>query len=174
MKPYLILGGDTPDEGLIFYEEGETAAMSKWIKYHPNYSFISKREATKEDLEKYDFFSENLQIIKEEFNQHKGEIVLTESHKLERFIGIGTDDQDYYWITYNGRETTWNTCVGGLIYLKGKIDDKDYENLVRQFKLNHQDMSEMFPTEIRKKAKEEMSKVNGKDKVLTEICFEIN
>ena len=70
--------------------------------------------------------SKVIERLKTEWEEHKGEFVLTQSHTLERFIAIGDDGDDYYYVTYNGREITWNTAVGKLIYLKGKIDDYDY------------------------------------------------
>lgn len=80
--------------------------------------------------------SETLKSILREFEEHKGEFVITMSHKIEQFVGVGTDDQDYYWITYNGRKLTWNSCVGALIYMKGKLDDEDYNRFVRSADLN--------------------------------------
>lgn len=80
--------------------------------------------------------SETLKSILKEFEEHKGEFVITMSHKIEQFVGIGTDDDDYYWITYNGRKLTWNTCVGRLIYMNGKLDDKDYNSFVRSAEMN--------------------------------------
>ena len=54
------------------------------------------------------------------------------------------DGDDFYYITYNGREITWNSAVGKLIYLKGKIDDYDYANFIRLAKLNHWDQIDVW------------------------------
>lgn len=124
-----------------------------------------------------------LERILEEFNTYKGQFVLTQSHRLERFVGIGSDDMDYYYITYDGRKLTWNTCVGKLIKLKGKLDDKDYNEFVRLARINHWDQSDLYmPKEENRQAildfnqshKAESVKLTGDDKHLTEICWDIN
>lgn len=118
----------------------------------------------------------NLQIILKEFESHKGQFVITESWDIERLIAIGDDEQDYYYVTYNGRETKWNTCVGSIIPLKDRLTEKEYHNFVRMAKLNHFDQVGVWghDEEFAIKHKEEMSKVNGTDKYLTEICWDLN
>jgi hypothetical protein len=113
-----------------------------------------------------------LQRILDEFEELKGQFVITESHEIERLIAIGDDDMDYYWVTYDGRKTKWNTCVGGLIRLKGKIDDKDYQKFIRIAKLNSWDQNK--DDELRSWHKQQMMEVNGTDKFLTEICWDLN
>lgn len=81
----------------------------------------------------------NLSLILQEFENLKGQFVITSGWKIERFVGIGDDGSDWYYLTYNGRKLTWNTCVGRLMPLKGKLDDKDYKELVRIARLNHYD-----------------------------------
>lgn len=81
----------------------------------------------------------NKDIILKEFEELKGQFVITQSWKIERLIAIGEDEMDYYYITYNGRKLSWNTCVGKLIRLKGKLDDKDYNEFERIADLNHYD-----------------------------------
>jgi hypothetical protein len=112
----------------------------------------------------------NLPLIIAEFERLKGQFVITASWNIERFIGVGDDKQDWYYITYNGRKTTWNTCVGGLIPLKGKLDDEDYNELVRIAKLNHYDQ---FP-ETREEAIKEAEKVNGDDEIVIGLYMELN
>jgi hypothetical protein len=114
--------------------------------------------------------SNTLKIILDEFQTHKGEFVITMSHKIERFIGIGTDDQDYYYITYNGRELTWNTCVGRLIYLKGKLDEKDYEHFIRIADLNHYD--KILKGDDLERHLKNLSTPKGEDTFLSELFFE--
>ena len=80
---------------------------------------------------------DNLTLIKEEFEQLKGQFVITSSHRIERLVALADDGFDYYYVTYNGREYTWNSCVGRIIPLKGHLRDKDYDELVRLAKLNH-------------------------------------
>lgn len=124
---------------------------------------------------------DNLTIIKQEFESLKGQFVITESWKIERLVAIGSDEMDYYYVTYNGRKLTFNTCVGSIIQLKDKIDEKDYSNLVRIAKLNHwdqetlwgRDRSEERKLEIQAH-KTELMNLRGKDSFLTEVFWEIN
>jgi len=118
----------------------------------------------------------NLQKILSEFEELKGQFVITESWDIERLIAIGDDEQDYYYVTYNGRETKWNTCVGSVIPLKGRLTEKEYGKFIRIAKLNHYDQGVFgnYNEEFITKHKEEMSKVNGTDKYLTEICWDLN
>jgi hypothetical protein len=125
----------------------------------------------------------NLTLILKEFEELKGQFVINHN-VVERFIGIGSDDDDYYYITYNGRETKWNTCVGGIVPLKGKIDDKHYNEFIRLAKINHFDQPNLWiprTDEDKKKMlessilhKNEISKVNGTDKYLTDIYWDLN
>jgi hypothetical protein len=113
-------------------------------------------------------------IIKE-WEEHKGEFVLTQSHTLERFIAIGDDSEDYYYVTYDGRRIMWNSCVGKLIYLKGKIDDKDYQEFIRLAKLNHLDQAdENYTEESANKHREDITKIGENHLYLTEICWDLN
>jgi len=69
--------------------------------------------------------------------EHHNELVIDQNHKVSRLIDSYDGGDDYYWVL----QGLWNerhleTCVGGLIVLKSKIDDKDYEDLERQFEIN--------------------------------------
>ena len=117
--------------------------------------------------------------LKQEWEEHKGEFVLTQSHTLERFIAIGDDGDDYYYATYNGREITWNSAVGKLIYLKGKIDDYDYNNFIRLAKLNHWDQINVWkgfdsPNEQVDEHIKTLTTNTGNDVYLTDICWDLN
>jgi hypothetical protein len=81
----------------------------------------------------------NRELILNEFEQLKGQFVITQSWDVERLVAIAEDEHDYYYITYNGRKFVWNTCVGRIIPLKGKIDDKHYNEFERIADLNHYD-----------------------------------
>lgn len=81
----------------------------------------------------------NLEIITKEFEDHKGEFVIEPGWSVKRFVGIGETSEDYYYILFDGRKISCVTCVGRLIFLKGKISDDDYCSLVRIAKLNHFD-----------------------------------
>jgi hypothetical protein len=81
----------------------------------------------------------NLKIILSEFEKFKGQFVIADNHKIERLVAIGDAEDDYYYITYDGRKINWNSCVGRIMPLKGFLQDKDYNELVRLSKLNHFD-----------------------------------
>jgi len=122
----------------------------------------------------------NLQQILEEFEVLKGQFVITASWKIERLIAIGEDDMDYYWITYNGRKITWNTCVGRVMPLKGHLRGEDYLELCRLARLNHWDQSELFggknieeTNNFNGEHKKEMTSIEDPNKFLTEIHWEI-
>lgn len=84
----------------------------------------------------------NRELIIAEFEAHKGEFVISWD-KVVRLIGIvDSIDDDYYWLFFDGRKLSMSSCVGGFIPLKGKIDEKDYDELIRLAKLNHIDLLE--------------------------------
>ena len=142
----------------------------------------------------------NLKEILEEFEILKGQFVITQSWRIERLIAIGTDDTDYYWITYNGRKKSWNTCVGGLVPLKGKLDDKHYNEFIRLAKLNHYDQATLFGhtpdeeipyymltgkkieegqpkityREFTNKHKIEMQTLHESERFLSDVCWDLN
>lgn len=79
----------------------------------------------------------------EEFNQHKGEFVITKLNVVQKLVGLVDDGEDYYYVYYDGRfDLPLMSCVMGNIYLKGKIDDRDYDELVRIDELN--DINRLF------------------------------
>ena len=82
-----------------------------------------------------------IEKIKQEFEVLKGQFVITEGaqHNIERLVAIGQDQHDYYYVTYNGRKLTWNTCVGRIMPLKGYLRYKDYNLLIDSARLNQFD-----------------------------------
>lgn len=123
---------------------------------------------------------ESLKRILSEFEQLKGQHVITKSYVVERLIAIGTDDEDYYWITYNGRKFTWNTCVGRIIALNGKIEDKEYNGFIGCAKLNHRDIVGELCDKTYKwlgnteEVKNKLTTFAGNDRLLTEPCWDLN
>jgi hypothetical protein len=134
---------------------------------------------------------DNLKIILAEFEKLKGQFVITQSHVVERLIAIGSDDMDYYYVTYNGRKTIWNTCVGAIIPLKGKIDEKHYNEFIRLAKLNHFDQTTIWcknPDDIMddktnppitfrmaaQKHKAKIEHVESPNEYLSEVCWDLN
>jgi hypothetical protein len=82
---------------------------------------------------------DNRILILNEFEQLKGQFVITQSWKVERLVAIAEDEHDYYYITYNGRKLKFHTCVGRIIPLRGKLDDDHYNEFERIVDLNHYD-----------------------------------
>jgi len=114
----------------------------------------------------------NLKLILKEFEELKGQFVITCSWEIERLVSVGDDDEDWYWITFDGRKLIWNTCVGRIMQLKGHLRDEDYSELVRLAKLNHYD--QIFPKEDFEKAlQEEINAYSLKHKFLTNFCWDL-
>lgn len=90
---------------------------------------------------------DNKTLILKEFEDLKGQFVIRDFNRVSRLVSVGQDDMDYYWILYDGRKITWQTCVGRIIALKGKIDEADYDSLVRIAKLNDYDQPGLWGSE---------------------------
>jgi hypothetical protein len=124
----------------------------------------------------------NKELILNEFEQLKGQFVITESWEVERLVAIGEDEMDYYYITYDGRKLKFHTCVGRIIPLKGKIDDKHYNEFERIANLNHYDR---FITDGKEPILDDVGRIytidqyksylmtdwRNEDKLLTDIIF---
>jgi len=82
--------------------------------------------------------TDNLTILKNEYETLKGQFIIN-NDKIERLVGFGDDGEDYYFLTFNGRHITWNSCVIRIIPLRGFIKKDDYNNFKRLAKLNHFD-----------------------------------
>jgi len=82
---------------------------------------------------------DNLTIITNEFNELKGQLVIS-GDEVFRFIGIGDDEEDYYYVLYDGRKIELHSCVGYIVPLKGHIIEKYYLDMIRLAKLNHYDL----------------------------------
>ncbi len=89
---------------------------------------------------------DNITRITEEYNKVKGQFVIC-GDRVYRLIGIADDDEDYYWVLYNGRQITLHSCVGRIIPLKGYIKQNDYEEMLRIAKLNHFDQPTLYNSE---------------------------
>ena len=123
----------------------------------------------------------NLKRILNEFDELKGQFVITILNTVQRLVAIAEDDMDYYYITYDGRKLYWNTCVGSIIPLKGKIDDKHYNEFERIASLNDYDrligdgVTFEGNTYTLDGFKAELMKDFGKnDKLVTDIIFKDN
>ena len=115
------------------------------------------------------------------FEELKGQFVITASHRIERLVAIGDDGYDYYWVTFNGRELVWNTCVGRIMPLKGYLRDEDYLELIRLAKLNHYDQFinrddafEVMNKETVIQYRNKLLELDGGDRLLTNVCWDLN
>jgi hypothetical protein len=59
---------------------------------------------------------------------------------LEKLVDVISDEKYIWWIYDNGRKTIKSSVVMNWIPLKGKIDDKDYEELERIWNQSTKDM----------------------------------
>lgn len=143
---------------------------------------------------------DNLKIILGEFEKLKGQFIINHN-RVERFIAVATDEEDYYYVTYDGRKCSWTSCLMGLVPLKGKIDDKHYDEFIRLAKINHFDqpnihnhnpddlITEGFilntkavlyqgkPISYRDWAnmnRKDIEQVELPNKFLTEVCWDLN
>lgn len=125
----------------------------------------------------------NKTLLFKQFEENRGQFIIM-SGQVVRFVAIAEDDMDYYYVCYNGRSIHWHSAVGSYTILKGKIDDKDYNEMIRLAKINHWDQLDYFmpSTDDEKektriaseKHKQKMEKVNGHDRYLVPFCWELN
>ena len=115
----------------------------------------------------------NLKLILSEFEQLKGQFVITDMHRVERLVAIGDDNEDWYYITWTGKELHWSSCCGRIMPLKGYIREEDYDYLIHIAKLNDYDQlldKDVFKDTITKY----ISQYDDNHKFETEFCWEIN
>ena len=114
--------------------------------------------------------SENLKRILAEFDQWKGTFIMSTYDRPGRLIGIASDDLDYYYMIFDGKDIKYHSCVGRIIPLKGYLRKEDYNELVRLAKLNHYDQY----------TKEQFLEVYNqyilehKVEIITPICWDLN
>ena len=127
--------------------------------------------------------TDNKTLIFNQFEENKGQFVIMHN-KVVRLVAIAEDEMDYYYVCYNGRKIIWHSCVGSYTVLKNKIDDKDYNEMIRLAKINHWDQDDfMIPSreddkdqqkKFAKGHKQEMEKEEGYNKYLTPFCWDLN
>ncbi len=77
-----------------------------------------------------------LEKLVEEMKPFHNHIGIAMDSELVRLIGIGDDDEDFYYIClHEGGKISWYTCVGPFESLKGKIER--YDILDSCFELNN-------------------------------------
>jgi hypothetical protein len=113
----------------------------------------------------------NLEIIKKEFEDLKGQFIITPSLRIERFISLSQDEYDYYYVTYDGRKLTHSSCVGRIMPLKGLLRDNDYNEIVRLAKLNHFDQTRnLVDSQIHR---DELMKLEAADEFIDDVCWDL-
>lgn len=68
---------------------------------------------------------------------YKGTLVL-DYFDVVLLYDVTYDDDDFYWVYKTKKGEYHSSCVGTWRPLKGFIKDKDYQELVRVWNLNHQ------------------------------------
>ena len=114
-----------------------------------------------------------------EFEKLKGQHVITAwQWNIERLIAIGDDGTDLYYVTFDGKNVHWNTCVGRIIPLKGFIKDEDYEYIVHIAKLNDYDQlilkADGNIDRFIEAFKEDIAKLGSNHIFMTEVCWDLN
>ena len=127
--------------------------------------------------------ADNKTLLINQFKENCGQFIIM-GNNVVRFIGIAEDDMDYYYVTYDGRQLHWHSAVGSYTVLKGKIDEKDYNDLIHIAKLNHFDQDDFFsPSSDEEKEKQKLfaeshksklSKLSGDDKYIVPLHWELN
>jgi len=81
--------------------------------------------------------TEQMNIIRslnDEITKHRNELIICPSQKIVRLVDLlDGEDNDYYWIYDDGTEIYQSTAVAIHTILKGYIEDKAYEKLVKDW-----------------------------------------
>jgi hypothetical protein len=90
--------------------------------------------------------SDTLDKIISELRERRGELVLN-TDSVVRLIGVTEDEEDYYYVYYDGKRISLVSCVIKYIPLRGKIEDLDYKGMLNIAKWNHADFSDQLSEE---------------------------
>jgi len=77
-----------------------------------------------------------LEDLKKELEPYRNTLVL-DYFELVRLVDVIDGEDDYYWVYDTKKGIVHSSCVGGWIPLKGKIEDENYDGLVRVWNLNN-------------------------------------
>lgn len=84
------------------------------------------------------FKIDNAKIIQIHVNKHRNELVYDSPFEVVRLLGW-TDqfEDDYFWIVYHQKNgVQLHSCVGGFVWLKGKLSLFDYHQADEVFSMN--------------------------------------
>ena len=108
--------------------------------------------------------TDNKTLILNQFEENRGQFVIMHN-KVVRLVAIAEDEMDYYYVCYDGRKIIWHSCVGSYTVLKNKIDEKDYNEMIRWAKINHFDQDDfLMPSEEDKSQQKYVEKTNANKK----------
>lgn len=127
----------------------------------------------------------------EEFEKHKGQFVITPEFTVERLIAIlkseGLGRDEYYYLTFNGRQAKVHPIMPGKIFISlERLDRNKYKRLTAMAKVSHFDQPGLFGTskknrqasgameQYNKKVKQDVLKACAGLRMMTEICWQIN
>lgn len=80
----------------------------------------------------------NLIPIVNEVFEHKNELVLEGYTVCLLLDGIADDNMDWYYrLVVPNEGIIYHSCVGRITFLKGKINDDDYNYIYDLFKMNY-------------------------------------
>lgn len=122
---------------------------------------------------------DNLTIFKNELEQLKGQLVIS-NFNVYRLIALVEDDMDYYYCLYDGRTVRLTSCAMRLTPLRGFIPNRDYEEMVRICELNHYDQPKMFRSSedgstfnIQHKREIVRTVLDGGNRFIVDPCWDI-
>jgi len=118
----------------------------------------------------------SLERLLELFDERKGQFFITDYKDVMRLIGIGGDELDYFLIYWDGRNMSFSSPLCPQIPLKGKIDDSDYNELVRIAELNDWYLisDDVDKADMKDKMKKYFTLAKNGNGLFTELYLEIN
>lgn len=78
----------------------------------------------------------NLESLKKELEPYQNTLVLN-GFEVVKLVDIMDGEDDYYWVLDTWKQVIHSSCVIGWMPLKGVLSDKNYDELVRVWNLNH-------------------------------------
>lgn len=81
--------------------------------------------------------NQQLDQILQQYQHLKGQLVLTEFWTVEQLVAIVQQDQEYFYVTFNGKAHSYHSCLDGRIFpLKEKVKQTNYQHLLKTASIN--------------------------------------